>query len=268
MKELYFSVDVETDGPIPGPNSMLSFGCVALDAQGTLHGTFETNLETLPGAEADPATAEWWKSQPEAWEACRRDLETPEVAMPDFVDWVTSRCVHAGPRSVAPVMVCMPSGFDFTFMYWYMVRFAGRSPFSFSCIDMRTYVMAMRKVGYKRTTKRYWPKRWFPDLPHTHVAIDDAMEQGLAFINMLKEDSQSLLLDDYQRANLLWLLRAVGWPHPEHPGIEPFTLADTGDWLGEIAGALEEMPATGVDPNMSESELREAVRQWADARDK
>ena len=30
-------------------------------------------------------------------------------------------------------------------------------------------------------------RRWFPKAPHTHVALDDAREQGLLFINMLKE---------------------------------------------------------------------------------
>ena len=29
MKEIYISCDIESDGPIPGPNSMLSFGSVA-----------------------------------------------------------------------------------------------------------------------------------------------------------------------------------------------------------------------------------------------
>jgi hypothetical protein len=31
------------------------------------------------------------------------------------------------------------------------------------------------------------PKHWFDDLPHTHVAIDDAIEQGAMFINMVRE---------------------------------------------------------------------------------
>jgi hypothetical protein len=29
MSEIYISTDVETDGPIPGPNSMLSFASAA-----------------------------------------------------------------------------------------------------------------------------------------------------------------------------------------------------------------------------------------------
>lgn len=35
--------------------------------------------------------------------------------------------------------------------------------------------------------ERYMPKRWFPVTKHTHVALDDALEQGELFINILKE---------------------------------------------------------------------------------
>ena len=35
MPEVYVSTDVETDGPVPGPNSMLSFASAALAADGS-----------------------------------------------------------------------------------------------------------------------------------------------------------------------------------------------------------------------------------------
>ena len=40
MTEIYVSTDVETDGPIPGPHSMLSFGSAAYRADKTLVSTF------------------------------------------------------------------------------------------------------------------------------------------------------------------------------------------------------------------------------------
>ena len=54
MGEIYVSTDVETDGPIPGLNSMLSLGSAAYLPGKTLIDTFSANLETLPGAIADP----------------------------------------------------------------------------------------------------------------------------------------------------------------------------------------------------------------------
>jgi hypothetical protein len=32
------------------------------------------------------------------------------------------------------------------------------------------------------------PKHWFDQLPHTHIALDDAIEQGALFCNMLREN--------------------------------------------------------------------------------
>src|ERR1700679_842991 len=179
MSEIYVSTDVETDGPIPGPHSMLSLGSAAYTADKRLLATFSANFETLPEAAAHPETAAWWATQPEAWAACRSDLETPESAMRRYVAWLD---VLPG----RPVFVAYPAGFDFLFVYWYLMRFAGESPFSHSALDIKTYAMAMLKTGYRDATKKNMPKRWFDALPHTHVALDDAIEQGALFCNMLR----------------------------------------------------------------------------------
>jgi len=63
--EIYISTDIESDGPIPGPYSMLSFGSAAFvpfeagDGWNMI-GTFEANLETLGGAQGHPDTMDWW----------------------------------------------------------------------------------------------------------------------------------------------------------------------------------------------------------------
>jgi hypothetical protein len=181
MPEIYVSTDVETDGPIPGPNSMLSFASAAYQPNKTLASTFEANLELLPGAAGDPKTMDWWRTQPEAWAACRCNLRSPEEAMPAYVRWIKSL-----PGS--PVFVAYPAGFDFLFVYWYLIRFAGESPFSFSALDMKTYAMALLRTEYRQSVKRNMPRRWFDDLPHTHRALDDAIEQGALFCNMLREN--------------------------------------------------------------------------------
>lgn len=180
MPEIYVSTDVETDGPIPGPHSMLSFGSAAYLPDKTLVSTFEANLETLNGAAGHPETMAWWRTQPTAWEACRRDLRRPEEALPAYAEWLEG-------LPGKPVFVAYPAGFDFLFVYWYLIRFAGRSPFSHSALDMKTLAMALLKKGYRESTKRNMPRRWFDDLPHTHRALDDAIEQGALFCNMLSE---------------------------------------------------------------------------------
>ena len=180
MTEIYVSTDVETDGPIPGPHSMLSFGSAAYTEHKSLVGTFTANLETLPGAEGHPRTMAWWETQNLAWEACRRDPQPPEKAMREYATWLKS-------LPGRPVFVGYPAAFDFMFVHWYLMRFAGESPFSHSALDIKTFAMAMMKTDFGDTTKRNMPKRWFDKLPHTHQALDDAIEQGALFCNMLME---------------------------------------------------------------------------------
>jgi hypothetical protein len=54
----------------------------------------------------------------------------------------------------------------------------------------------MTGLPYRKNIKPRFPKHWFDDHPHTHVALDDAIEQGALFCNMLKElrASQAALL--------------------------------------------------------------------------
>src|SRR5207302_4214146 len=71
MSEVYVSTDVETDGPIPGPHSMLSFASAAYRADKTMVSTFPANLKTLQGAAPSPVTMDWWQQHPDAWAATR-----------------------------------------------------------------------------------------------------------------------------------------------------------------------------------------------------
>ena len=181
MPEIYVSTDVETDGPVPGLNSMLSFGSAAYLADKTLVTTFEANLETLPEAQPNPETMAWWKTQEEAWLACRENLQTPEKAMRQYLEWLKQ-------LPGKPVFVGYPVAFDFMFVDYYLMRFAGESPFSHSALDIKTYAMALMKKDYRDSVKRNMPRHWFDRLPHTHKALDDALEQGALFCNMLQEN--------------------------------------------------------------------------------
>lgn len=181
VTEIYFSTDVETDGPIPGPHSMLSLGSAAYGSDLQLISTFTVNLETLPGAEGHPETMEWWQTEPEAWAACRKDPQAPEAGMKAYVEWIEG----LGGK---PVFAAYPAGFDFLFVYWYLIRFTGRSPFSHSALDMKTLAMALLKKPYRDAAKRAMPRRWFAaGKRHTHTALDDALEQGALLCSMLEE---------------------------------------------------------------------------------
>lgn len=177
--DIYFSTDIESDGPIPGPNSMLSLGTAAFDETGKLIGTFTSNLEQLPDAKPDPRTMDFWALNPKAWLACRDNLVAPVYGMREFVKFVEEF------RPIGrPVFVGYPVTFDFMFVYWYLMRFVGRSPFSFSAIDIKTLASAALGCEYTKAVKRNWPLAWRTKHPHTHIALDDAIGQGEEFFNI------------------------------------------------------------------------------------
>ena len=177
--EIYVSTDVEADGPIPGPHSMLSLASVALRADKTIVGEFAVNLAPLPGASPHPRTMTWWGGFPEALAKARENPEAPETAMPRYAKWLQKlpgRLVFAG----------QPAGFDFMWVYWYLMRYCGDSPFGHSALDVKTYAMALLKRDYRDCVKGALPAGWDDGLPHTHIALDDARQQGAILCNMLR----------------------------------------------------------------------------------
>jgi hypothetical protein len=184
-QEIYVSVDVETDGPIPGPHSMLSLGAVALtfetaELRATVIDSFSINLELLEGAAPDPKTAEFWAKNPEAWAVARFAPREPGYAMRSFGAWLDG-------LPGKPVFVGYPASFDFMFVYWYLIRFAGSSPFSFSALDMKTLAWALLGGKFRDATKRRMPRDWHRGAPkHDHTAMTDAMGQAVLFANMVE----------------------------------------------------------------------------------
>lgn len=59
-ENVYFSFDVEADGPSPCRNSMMSLGVALLDENKTILNTWECNFKPLDGHVQDSDTMEWW----------------------------------------------------------------------------------------------------------------------------------------------------------------------------------------------------------------
>ena len=187
-KDIYFSCDIEADGPIPGDYSMSSIGlCVAGVYDGENFKKIDVEQETFY-AELRPIS-EVFDPEAAAVSGLDRDElirsgEDPKVAMERLHDWVRT---VAGSYQAKPVFVAYPLGFDWMFAYWYMNKFA-TSPFGFSsCLDVKTMYAAKYNQPISSSTKRFMPKRLFTNRKHTHNALDDAMGQGELFQNMFRD---------------------------------------------------------------------------------
>lgn len=192
MTEVYISVDIETDGDCPGLSSMLSLGAVSIyphvkDEWMGAHSTFYKTFRRLPEARPSNDTMEWWDQFPKQWEETRRIPVDPAEGMKDFENWVLQvmrDMEAAGVQDPKPIFLAGPIGFDFTFVYYYMHRFLGRSIFRHNGVDMRSVAMGICDGNYL-ADKKWYPAEWATSLPHTHNALEDAMEQADRFRKMM-----------------------------------------------------------------------------------
>ena len=182
---LYISVDIEADGPIPGPYSMLSFGAAVAGTQDA-DGFTAVDPEKLTFyRELRPISEEF---VPEALavsgldrDRLRREGAEPAVALAEFSDWV--REVAPGAQ---PVMCGYPASYDWMFLYWYLIRFTGASPFGHSgCLDMKTLYAAKARLPLRAVAKGTMPRELLSRRRHTHHALDDAIEQAELFANLM-----------------------------------------------------------------------------------
>lgn len=187
--DVYFSADVETDGPIPGPFSILSFALVFAGAFDGRRFSRPIDYRYSFYAEMQPISHEF---QLEALrvngldrERLCREGRRPEIAMDDAARWV--RAIAGEGR---PVLVAYPLSFDWSWLYWYFVRFAKEgSPFRHSsCFDIKTAIAVKGRLPISLSSRPKLSQALTSQHTHTHNALDDASEQAEIFANVFEWD--------------------------------------------------------------------------------
>ena len=185
--DAYFSADVETDGPIPGQFSILSFALVYAGSFDGKHFQRPENYEQRLYKEVRPISEHF---EPEALRVNGLDRarlclegESPETAMTEACRWVNR---VAGVAQ--PVLVAYPLSFDWSWLYWYFIRFSAEgSPFDYSrCFDVKTAFAVKAAVPISEAGRSRIDPSLRPTHPHTHHAIDDAIAQAEIFANVFE----------------------------------------------------------------------------------
>lgn len=187
--DAYFSADVETDGPIPGPFSMLSVAMVYA-------GTFDGRRFDRPAKydvkfyrELKPISTNF---QPDALRVngLNRDRliiqgEDPHLAMTEAFRWVQT---VAG--SAKPVLVAYPLSFDWSWLYWYFTQYSSNgSPFEYSrCFDIKTALAVKAHLPISEAGRSRLKSFLKANHSHTHHALDDAIAQAEIFANVFQWD--------------------------------------------------------------------------------
>lgn len=131
--------------------------------------------------------SDFWEKNPAAWAAVTKDPRNPKEVMDDFANFLWKMRNITKRR---PVAVCAPVGYDFSFVRYYMARYLNTdAPLGHSAIDVKTLVADRLKLPYYDAGKRNYPRHWLRDsFEHTHVAVEDAVEQGWIFCRILEGD--------------------------------------------------------------------------------
>jgi hypothetical protein len=160
-------VDVESDGPIPGDYSMISFGAILVND--ALDQTFYGQLKPISD-----------KFIPEALDVSgftREDtlaFNEPVQVMTDFKLWIEKVC------NDRPIFISDNNGFDWMFVCWYFHHFIGANPFGHSSQNLGSLYKGIEKDTFKNFKHLRRTK-------HTHHPVDDVRGNAEALLTFKKE---------------------------------------------------------------------------------
>ena len=163
----FIMVDIESDGPIPGDYSMISFGAVLVDDK--LDKTFYGRLKPISDKFIPEALAVSGHSRNEVL-----TFDDPKYVMIEFEKWILATSKDR------PIFISDNNGFDWMFICWYFHHFIERNPFGFSSQNLGSLYKGIQKdlfsnFKHLRKTK------------HSHHPVDDAKGNAEAFLTMKNE---------------------------------------------------------------------------------
>jgi len=188
--DVYFSADVETDGPIPGTYSMLSFGlAVAGRSDGVQFERLDPEQHTFY-RELRPISDQV-DEETLAVSGLDRDRLISAGAEPATAMTEAARFIREAAGHGTPVLVAYPLAFDWAWLHWYFVSFSTEgSPFGYSsCLDMKTLFAVRGRHPIALSGASKLPPALRSRRPHLHHALADAVEQADIFANLVESET-------------------------------------------------------------------------------
>lgn len=171
---IYIVVDVESDGPIIGYNSMVCFGAVVLDKK--LDKTFYGQMKPI---ELIGGSGIKGRFQPDALAVSGFSREEhmkfpePKDTMEAFSKWIYS----LGDRVT---LLSDNNGYDASWINYYFHRYHGSNPFGWTSRRIGDLF-----CGYFNDPKYQWKKH--RKTKHTHHPVDDAKGNAEAMLWLIDQ---------------------------------------------------------------------------------
>ncbi|MFC7332415.1 3'-5' exoribonuclease domain-containing protein [Rhodocista pekingensis] len=185
--DIYFSADIETDGPIPGPYSILSFALVYAGSYNGVSFHKPKSYDLYFYKELKPISEQYQEEALKVNGLNRQALmergANPIDAMNEAYEWVQNLS-----KNGKPILVAYPLSFDWAWLYWYFIRFSKNgSPFGYSqCFDIKTAVAVKTGLPIVHAGRSRLPTSLRSERIHTHHAVDDAIEQAEVFAKVFE----------------------------------------------------------------------------------
>ena len=164
----WFSVDVESNGPIIGRNQMMSFGAISIHQNLELGEAFWRNLNH-DIAFADEETLKFWEQHAEAYNYTKSNCVDVYEAMYQFNEYIKR---HKPPYC----FVAKPTWYDYSWIRYHFLIAGLADPFEMKVMDYKQHAYALKIMISKKYKERN---------PMQHIAINDAVEQAGEFIEFM-----------------------------------------------------------------------------------
>lgn len=162
-------VDVESDGPIPGINSMVCFGAILVDKEGKLDKTFY--------GKTAPIGTIYDKEALSIIGFTRKEHESFDDAEKVFIDFdVWLRSLGEG----AKILYSDNNQYDGSWMNYYFHTYLGKNPFGYSSHRIGNLFQAWFNDPYYKWKQHRITK-------HTHNPVDDAKGNAEALLYLVKQ---------------------------------------------------------------------------------
>ena len=165
-KKTLIVIDVETDGPLQGINSMVCFGGVIVDK--TLDKTFYGKTKPISEIFDEKSLSISNFSREE-----HENFDDPKIVMQNFKNWISDNV------DGIPVLISDNNGFDASWINWYFHYFLGENQFGHSSKRIGDIYN-----GFTNKINSDWKK--YRVTEHNHNPLDDAKGNAEAILKMME----------------------------------------------------------------------------------
>ncbi len=180
-EETILTIDMEADGPSPYENSMMSLGAALLTMDKKIIGKWEWKFFPLEGKRQDETTMEFWAKNPEAYQYSTSDQVD---AFGVFRDW--SVVLEGLKESYDITTVAWPAAYDWQWPNYYFPASGVKNPLGFSAFCISTFIKTINPSKTLKFDAKFDASFNDPEYKHTHKPLDDALEQGMKYLNAVK----------------------------------------------------------------------------------